>query len=373
MEFRNVAIYAGMGLVDLTEWRCIAMMNIVRLNIIGIPDDGTSKLSRKYAAPFKKLLRKILQRIAYAVTEQEYQDAMIAMKLNSADAKEWVLRNDVDHWSHARFPGQRFASSITQAFFFSFVGMLVTSLRQGIALRVDGCTYQTLLEVFGHCAPSDSSRDFGASRLTLETSNGYATFNCKGIGGVKADVLKPEKKDCKDRKALADLAKPAKHLGSTALKASTLKQKSSLHGTKTTKKAQASNRLTDEEIKKCHKWAEEGIEKAHFTGNDIQQHEKDVSDKRVKEEVNMVLSCMGEWNMILYDYAYPTPVKQIDVDIGDMKKLELEPEILLPTSPTSGFDEREYSMLEEPEIPWPAFEHEFEFKLKEDYEGDAPY
>ncbi|MQM18526.1 hypothetical protein Taro_051519 [Colocasia esculenta] len=29
------------------------------------------------------------------------------MELNSADAKEWVLRNDVDHWSHARFPGQR--------------------------------------------------------------------------------------------------------------------------------------------------------------------------------------------------------------------------------------------------------------------------
>ncbi|MQM14498.1 hypothetical protein Taro_047429, partial [Colocasia esculenta] len=55
----------------------------------------------KYAAPFKKLLRKILQRIAYAVTEQEYEDAMMAMELNSADAKEWVLRNDVEHWSHA--------------------------------------------------------------------------------------------------------------------------------------------------------------------------------------------------------------------------------------------------------------------------------
>ncbi|MQL87538.1 hypothetical protein Taro_020074 [Colocasia esculenta] len=60
----------------------------------------------KYAAPFKKLFRKILQCIAYAVTEQEYQDAMMAMELNSADAKEWVLRNDVDHWSHAPFPGQ---------------------------------------------------------------------------------------------------------------------------------------------------------------------------------------------------------------------------------------------------------------------------
>ncbi|MQM02407.1 hypothetical protein Taro_035174 [Colocasia esculenta] len=69
----------------------------------------------KYAAPFKKLLRKILQRIVYAVTEQEYQNAMMAMELNSADAKEWVLRNDVEHWSHARFPGQRFGSLNTQA------------------------------------------------------------------------------------------------------------------------------------------------------------------------------------------------------------------------------------------------------------------
>ncbi|MQL91580.1 hypothetical protein Taro_024195 [Colocasia esculenta] len=30
----------------------------------------------------------------------------MAMELNSTDAKEWVLQNDVDHWSHARFPGQ---------------------------------------------------------------------------------------------------------------------------------------------------------------------------------------------------------------------------------------------------------------------------
>ncbi|MQM05749.1 hypothetical protein Taro_038563 [Colocasia esculenta] len=69
----------------------------------------------KYTAAFKKLLRKILQRIAYVVTEQEYQDAMMAMELNSTDAKEWLLRNDVDHWSHARFQGQRFNITNTQA------------------------------------------------------------------------------------------------------------------------------------------------------------------------------------------------------------------------------------------------------------------
>ncbi|MQM02623.1 hypothetical protein Taro_035398 [Colocasia esculenta] len=47
MEFRNAAIYAGMGSMDPMKWRCTAMMNIVRLNIIGIPDDGTSNLSRR--------------------------------------------------------------------------------------------------------------------------------------------------------------------------------------------------------------------------------------------------------------------------------------------------------------------------------------
>ncbi|MQL75074.1 hypothetical protein Taro_007443 [Colocasia esculenta] len=128
----------------------------------------------------------------------------------------------------------------------------------------------------------------------------------KGIGGVKADLPKPGKKDCKDRKALADLSKPAKHLGSTAVEASSLKQKSQ-QGTKTTKKAQTSNILTEEETKKCFEWEEEEIEKVHFTGNDILKHERDAMDKRVKEKVDMVLSCMGEWNRILYHYA--TPVK----------------------------------------------------------------
>ncbi|MQM23882.1 hypothetical protein Taro_056952 [Colocasia esculenta] len=91
----------------------------------------------KYAAPFKKLLRKILQRIAYAVTEQEYEDAMMAMELNSADAKEWVLRNDVEHWSHARFPGQRFGSLNTQAICsITFCHLWVYNYRESITEHV---------------------------------------------------------------------------------------------------------------------------------------------------------------------------------------------------------------------------------------------
>ncbi|MQL92761.1 hypothetical protein Taro_025393 [Colocasia esculenta] len=80
-----------------------------------IMQNFNDQCAEKYAAPFKKLLRKILQCIAYVVTKQEYQDTMMAMELNSTDAKEWVLQNDVDHWSHARFPGQRFAFLNTQA------------------------------------------------------------------------------------------------------------------------------------------------------------------------------------------------------------------------------------------------------------------
>ncbi|MQM05436.1 hypothetical protein Taro_038246 [Colocasia esculenta] len=95
-------------LVDKLTYRASEMVRDIRREYsISIPyhQNFNDQCAGKYAAPFKKLLRKILQRIAYAVTEQEYQDAMMTMKLNSTDAKEWVLRNDVDHWSYARFPG----------------------------------------------------------------------------------------------------------------------------------------------------------------------------------------------------------------------------------------------------------------------------
>ncbi|MQL84400.1 hypothetical protein Taro_016913 [Colocasia esculenta] len=101
-------------LVDKPTCRASEMMRDIRRDYgISIPyhqhimQNFNDQCVGKYAAPFKKLLRKILQHIAYVVTEQEYQDAMMAMELNSADAKEWVLRNDIDHWSHALFLGQR--------------------------------------------------------------------------------------------------------------------------------------------------------------------------------------------------------------------------------------------------------------------------
>lgn len=38
--------------------------------------------------------------------------------------------------------------------------------------------------------------------------------------------------------------------------------------------------LTKDQIKQCEEWAQEGIEKMQFTGNDIQQLERDHIDKR---------------------------------------------------------------------------------------------
>uniref|UniRef100_A0A1D1Z4L9 Putative reductase VP1231 n=1 Tax=Anthurium amnicola TaxID=1678845 RepID=A0A1D1Z4L9_9ARAE len=194
----------------------------------------------------------------------------------------------------------------------------------------------------------------------------------KGIEGVKVDLLKPEKKERKERKALADLSKPAKPVVSAALKGSALKAKSSLRN-ETTRKAPKSSILTDEEIKKCHEWAKEGIEKVHFTGNDIRKHEKDVMEKRVKKKVDMVMSSMGEWNQVLYNYVMP--VKKVPEDIEDIKSLELEPEVLLSVTsclPTSGVDGEDL-FPEEPEIEWPFDKCRFELKLKEDCEADVPF
>lgn len=101
----------------------------------------------------------------------------------------------------------------------------------------------------------------------------------KAIDAGKTALLKPEKKERKVRKALADLSKPAKPVLSATIKGSTIKE-NSLRGGETTKKAPKSSILTDEEIKKCHEWAKEGNEKVHYTGNDIQKNEKEVMEKR---------------------------------------------------------------------------------------------
>ncbi|MQM19297.1 hypothetical protein Taro_052301 [Colocasia esculenta] len=62
---------------------------------------------------------------------------MMAMELNSADAKKWVLRNDVEHWSHARFPRQRFCSLNTQAIYsITFCHLWAYSYRDNLLQNV---------------------------------------------------------------------------------------------------------------------------------------------------------------------------------------------------------------------------------------------
>ncbi|MQL94272.1 hypothetical protein Taro_026924 [Colocasia esculenta] len=73
-----------------------------------ITQNFNDQAAGKCRPTMKKLLVKILKRIVYAVTEHEYAAAMRAMELQSLEAKQCVLQNDVDHWSHALFPEQRF-------------------------------------------------------------------------------------------------------------------------------------------------------------------------------------------------------------------------------------------------------------------------
>ncbi|MQL84634.1 hypothetical protein Taro_017142 [Colocasia esculenta] len=125
----------------------------------------------------------------------------------------------------------------------------------------------------------------------------------KGIGGATADRQKPAKKYRKDTKALADLSKPAKHLGSTAMEASTLEQKSSQQGTKTTKKAQMSNIFADDETNKCF----DEIELFHLESNI--EAKKQILGKDIK--------------MLIRDIKMPEPEPEIDPSW-------LDPEIVSP-------------------------------------------
>ncbi|CAA6657687.1 unnamed protein product [Spirodela intermedia] len=182
----------------------------------------------------------------------------------------------------------------------------------------------------------------------------------KAIDGGKTALLKPEKKERKDRKALADLSKPAKPVLSATIKGSTIKD-NSLRGVEKTKKAPKSSILTDEDIKRCHEWAKEGNEKVHYTGNDIQKNEKEVMEKRIKKKVDMVMSSLSKWNQ---DFMTIKLQRTLDM----LKSLELEPEV-----PFLCDDEALRNFLGEPEIIWPLFDDQsFEFTLKEANEGGDP-
>lgn len=97
---------------------------------------------------------------------------------------------------------------------------------------------------------------------------------------MKGVLPKPAKSGRPDRKALKDLSNTGKPPASRPVKVLALKEKSAPRGRETIKNAPKSTSLTDEEIKRCHQWAKEGIEQTHFTGNDIQKLEKDINEER---------------------------------------------------------------------------------------------
>ncbi|KAF8653348.1 hypothetical protein HU200_062320 [Digitaria exilis] len=83
--------------------------------------------------------------------------------------------------------------------------------------------------------------------------------------------------------------------------------------------------LTDEEIKKCHEWAKDGVEGAHF--HDYQKSDRDLQDKRVKKKVANVLSALDSWPNVVFDRVM-FPAMEVDKFFEEEKGLELEPEIL---------------------------------------------
>ncbi|WOL20421.1 hypothetical protein Cni_G29226 [Canna indica] len=166
----------------------------------------------------------------------------------------------------------------------------------------------------------------------------------KDIDQVKSALPKPAKAGRKDRKALKDLSNTGNPPVSGPSKASALKEKNVLRGRETTtnfKICTKNNLLTDEEIKKCHEWAKEGIEHAYFTGNDQQKLRKDSEEKRVNKKVQKALLNLEEWLTI--SYKNPRLLnKELCEDTQGFKKMELEEEMLPPSwlsKDTSGHKE----------------------------------
>ncbi|XP_078171961.1 uncharacterized protein LOC144565980 isoform X1 [Carex rostrata] len=165
-----------------------------------------------------------------------------------------------------------------------------------------------------------------------------------------------------ERKALGDLSNISKpHISSKVRKDLSSVPKSS----KSNKSTQESNSLTEEQMKKCQEWAEEDIEHMYFTGNDIQKLERDYMEKRVKEQVAMVMSSVHDWGNDMFDLVSP---RKDGVDYSGLK-MEFEPEILSPIPDNRRCDKNNLDgLLNEPDSPFPELNFKLELKLK-DFSG----
>ncbi|CAN6351069.1 unnamed protein product [Urochloa humidicola] len=141
---------------------------------------------------------------------------------------------------------------------------------------------------------------------------------------IKERSILKDKSTLKERSILKE--RPALHNVSNSLKQrSVLKEKSALRSHEAVENPV--NIFADEETKKCHEWAKDGVEGTHFTGNDSQKLDKDVLDKRVQKKVAKVMSAVHGWTDVVFDPVM-FPAKEVAIFSEEVKELELEPEIL---------------------------------------------
>ncbi|MQL96741.1 hypothetical protein Taro_029422 [Colocasia esculenta] len=78
-----------------------------------------TEATTRYRKALKDSLVKTLNKVAFALNESEYVAALSEMERKSPEAKEWILRNDVEHWANAQFPGERYGqmySNLAESF-----------------------------------------------------------------------------------------------------------------------------------------------------------------------------------------------------------------------------------------------------------------
>ncbi|KAJ0973001.1 hypothetical protein J5N97_020960 [Dioscorea zingiberensis] len=208
----------------------------------------------------------------------------------------------------------------------------------------------------------------------LQNENFYI-HRGKGADLAKDNLPKTSKAARQDRKALRDVSNTAlrdlsnigKQPRSTASKGTILKDKSTVCSRDAAKNASKNSLLSDEEIKRCHEWAKEGIEQIHFTGNDLQKHQQDKKEEYVRKKVDKVTSALRAWSDVVY-CDLGMMLKAVSKDNEDTPKME--PEVLPPmTKLHSTSDKKELDeLLFEPELDHPFADHMFELKLKDNGE-----
>ncbi|CAD6341163.1 unnamed protein product [Miscanthus lutarioriparius] len=159
----------------------------------------------------------------------------------------------------------------------------------------------------------------------------------KGTALKNRSTIK-ERSTLKERPALHDVSNnlkersilkerhPLQDVSNTRNERSILKEKSALRSHEVIKNP-VNIFADDEETKRCHEWAKDGIEGTHFTGNDSQKLDKDAQDKRVKKKVAKVISALHGWSHEVFDPVM-FPAAEVPKFSEELKELELEPEIL---------------------------------------------